>query len=325
MSRRVVAGLLLAAAAAAGAVAIVLEADGGGGGRSSSIAPLAPGPVGATATLSPRSLFFGDTLTAHVDVEVDRRRAIPGSVRIKGEFAPWSLVGVPVRIRRDAGGTTVIRMTYVLRCVISPCIPPRETAPLEFNQARVTYRLQKGKAEGAVEARWPVLVVHSRIVRSDFDQQASLTSPWKADLVSLPAPSYRVSPGTLRGIALGVGALFALAGVALGFLAIPDRAPAPEPEPEPLAESEPSLPPLEHALVLLEADARANGAADQRRALELVAEEMEARGDARLALKARGMAWSEDVPIVSDTRGLAANVRAALAADEEEAEEHELS
>jgi hypothetical protein len=296
----------------------VLVAGRGGGG--SFTVPSDAGPVAVEATLAPRNVLFGDTLTAHVDVAVDRGRAVPGSVRVRTEFAPWGLVDAPVRARRDVGGATVIRTTYVLRCVISPCVPPRETAPLEFNPARVTYRLLKGQERGSVDARWPVLVVHSRIVRADFEQQASLASPWKADLVSMPAVSYRVSPGVVRGIALGVGALLALAAAVLGFLAIPQRTPAPEPEPEPAPEPEPSLPPLEHALVLLEADVRANGAADQRRALELVAEEMEARGDVSLTRRARGMAWSEDVPAVEATRGLATSVRSALADMDEEPE-----
>jgi hypothetical protein len=322
----VVAGLFLAVMVGAGVVAISLVA-GRGNHDGSLTVPSDAGPVAAEAMLAPRNVLFGDTLMAHVDVAVDRGRVIPGSVRVKSEFAPWSLVGAPVRARRDLGGSTVIRTTYVLRCVISPCVPPRETAPLEFNPARVTYRLLKGQERGSVDARWPVLVVHSRIVRSDFELASSRTSPWKADLVSMPAVSYRVSPGVIRGIALGAGALLAFAGVVLGFLAMPERAPALEPEPElePAAEPEPSLPPLEHALVLLEADVRANGAADQRRALELVAEEMEARGDVPLTRRARGMAWSEDVPAVEDTRGLAANVRAALADVDKEPEDDALA
>jgi hypothetical protein len=52
---------------------------------------------------------------------------------------------------------------------------------------------------------------------------------------------------------------------------------------------------------------------------------MEARGDVPLARTARGMAWSEVVPLVGDTRGLAANVRAALGNVDEEHEDDELS
>jgi hypothetical protein len=81
------------------------------------------------------------------------------------------------------------------------------------------------------------------------------------------------------------------------------------------------LPPLEHALVLLEAEVPANGAADRRKALELVAEAMEERDDRRLARRARGMAWSEDVPVPGETKGLAAEVRALLEEEERVAAE----
>ena len=59
---------------------------------------------------------------------------------------------------------------------------------------------------------------------------------------------------------------------------------------------------------------RVNGAADQRRALELVAEELEraAWGDPTLANTARALAWSEAVPPVDQTSELAARVRAVL-------------
>ena len=74
------------------------------------------------------------------------------------------------------------------------------------------------------------------------------------------------------------------------------------------------LSPLEQALVLLENAVRVDGAADQRRALELVAEELEraAWGDTELAQAARALAWSEGVPPVRQTTELAARVRSVL-------------
>ena len=88
----------------------------------------------------------------------------------------------------------------------------------------------------------------------------------------------------------------------------------------------PALPPLELALILLTDEHQANGAADRRRALELVAEEMEARQEFPIARRARMMAWSEDTPTLAETSGLADSVRAQLALlepdePEEEAEE----
>ena len=169
-SRRVVAGLIIAVAVTAGAVAIVLLTGRGDRDQSASVA-IGAGPVATEASLAPRNILFGDTLTAHIDVAVDRSRVIPGSVRVKSKFAPWSLIDPPAGDRRDVGGTTVIRMTYALRCVISPCVPERETSPLEFNPVGVTYRLRKGREQGSAETHWPVLVVHSRIVRADLEQR----------------------------------------------------------------------------------------------------------------------------------------------------------
>jgi hypothetical protein len=82
------------------------------------------------------------------------------------------------------------------------------------------------------------------------------------------------------------------------------------------------LSPLEQALELLEDSIRVNGAAEQRRALEQVAEQLELSewGDSKLAREARVLAWSEDVPPVEQTTSLAARVRDVLPEVEEPSE-----
>jgi hypothetical protein len=310
---------LLCLVAAVGITLLVRDRDRGGGGLETTGAAVPLGPIAVQPTFSPRVARFGDTVTASIDVVLDRRRVQAGSARVRPQFAPWTVVAPPVRTRRDSQATSYIRTTYVLRCVISPCVPQRGTSSLEFDPVRVSYTTTRGKKRTTDPVRWPVLVIHSQIVSDDFDNPAAIASPWRADAVTLPAVSYRLLPSRLRVGALVVGALLTLAAIVLAVLAIPARGPKPEPEPEP----EIVLPPLEHALVLLEAEVHANGAADRRRALELVAEEMEERGDLRLARRARGMAWSEDDPAVVETRGLAAQVRALIAEDEPPEEEEE--
>ncbi|MGH3143469.1 MAG: hypothetical protein ACRDO9_10105, partial [Gaiellales bacterium] len=61
----------------------------------------------------------------------------------------------------------------------------------------------------------------------------------------------------------------------------------------------------------------------RRRALELVAEEMEVREEFPLARRARMMAWSEETPTLAETSGLAESVRAQLALLEPEKNEEE--
>jgi hypothetical protein len=154
------------------------------------------------------------------------------------------------------------------------------------------------------------VTLHTRIAASDLTTAA----PWRIEVGSVPEPSYSASP-TLLVALLGASSLLLLAGGgALAYAGWPRRRVEPEPEPEP--EPEVALTPLEQALALLEDAARANGAADQRRSLELVAEVLAERGEEDgLAASARALAWSPTAPRPDDTKRLAARVRDAL--DEE--------
>jgi hypothetical protein len=158
-----------------------------------------------------------------------------------------------------------------------------------------------------------MLLVYSRFAAVNYDAPGQQSSTWRADLTSLPAATYRLAPGVLVALLLGGAVLAALAAVGLAYVAWPRRAPPP-PEPEPELPPEPVLSPLEQALALLEESVRSDGAAEQRRALELVAEELELAewGDRDLARTARALAWSEGVPPVDQTNRLAARVRSAL-------------
>jgi hypothetical protein len=275
------------------------------------LAAEAPPPVEAQGVLTPQILLFGDTLSARVDVTVDTARIDPTSVRVRTDFAPWELVEPPVHVRRDGLGTAYLSTTFVLRCLTSPCVPPRDAAPLDFDPALVTYA-----GNGRLPVQWPRLVVHSRIPDRGVAVGAAGGArrgppqfPWQADVVSLPAVSYRLPPAVLLALLLAGGALLTLTGAGLAYRALPPRRVAPEPLPAP--PPEPPLPPLERALVLLEDPQPQDGTADRRRALELVAEALAGR-DEELAAAARTLAWSEHAPPPSDTTGLAARARAAL-------------
>lgn len=266
---------------------------------------LGVGPaVEARAVLAPRMVLFGDTLTARVEVTLDRRRADPGSVRVAAEFAPWEPVVPPRREQRQAGDTVYLRITFLLRCLTSLCVPPRETAQLELSPARVTYIEAQGRRR-LLRAPWPVLVVHSRIVAADFRRPDVLARPWTADLVSLPPVSYRVDPAAAMPLLIGLAGLSGVAGLAFAWLAA-RRAPRLAPPPQPPAAS-----PLERAVAVLEGEA-GDGAAERRRALQLVAEALAERGEPEAAGRARALAWSEAAPPAGEARRLAARLRAAL-------------
>lgn len=318
--RRLLAGL--AVAAIVGALTIFLAAwDRGSVGTTA--APEDPSGVEVQATLTPRTVLFGDTVRADVHVAVDSSRIDPDSVRVVADFSPWEVAGTPERIRRDAGDTTHVRTTFVLRCLSGGCELSGPSAPLQLEPARIAYSAANDRqAEtSSIQAGWPVLLVYSRFAAVNYEAPGEQSSAWRADLTSLPATTYRFAPGVLVALLLGGAALAALAAVGLAYVAWPRRAPPP-PEPEPELPPEPVLSPLEQALALLEESVRSDGAAEQRRALELVAEELELAdwGDRDLARMARALAWSEGVPPVDQTNRLAARVRSALpeiaAADE---------
>ncbi len=136
-ARRILPAALLVVAAVA--VTLVLILRGGGGDQQPQLAEDTP-EIDVQLVLSPRTPAFGDILTATVGVTVDRRRVDPDSVRVRQEFSPWGQIAKPQQTRDDSEHTSFISTTYSLRCVISPCVPQRDTSQLEFDPAVVAFR-----------------------------------------------------------------------------------------------------------------------------------------------------------------------------------------
>jgi hypothetical protein len=277
--------------------------------------------------LTPRTVLFGDTVTARVDVALDRNRVDPDSVRVATDFAPWHAVTRPERTRRDGKTTTHLRTTFVLRCLASVCMPPGRALPYSLEPATITYDAFGAQAASRlkrVAARWPTLVVNTRLdarpsprTAGGFPRGGSpFASPWRADLSSMPSVSYRVAPETARIPLFAGAAVFAGLGLVLAYVGRPRR--RREPVRVPVEPPEPQLTPLEHALLLLEDPSTADGAADRRRALELVAAELRGRGNDELADAARRLAWSSQTPAHERTSDLAELARPALGLDAEE-------
>lgn len=299
MTRRglAVTGGFVLLAVVAGAFAFLRDS----GGDDSGLRPLR-----ARAALSDRIVVFGDTVQAQVEVTFDRRQIDPAAIKVRAGFDAWRRVGPPRVTRADAGSSSLLRITYVLRCLKQACVPERDTLPFEFDPARVDFVNRLG-GRGALRLEWPRLVVHSRFQPGDLANAA----PWRLDDTTVPEPSYRTAPGLLLALLVAGSLLMLGAGGALAYTGWPRRHFEPEPEPEP--EPDLLLTPLERALELLEEAAGANGAADQRRSLELVAEVLGERGEEDgLAQTARELAWSPSAPPPAATKRLAARVRATL-------------
>ena len=312
-------GFALAVVAVLSTLVVVLIAWGRArGAESVPIAEDEPA-IQARTDLSPRKVLFGDTVTALVEVTLDRNRVDPDSVRVHADFAPWRRLANPERVRRDGETTISFRTTYVLRCLTSACVSTdvaavqNDTEIQSFGQAQVTYATpEESGSSSRVSLRvpWPRLTVGARFSARDALSAGASTSGWRADLLSLPAFSYRVTPDLLFALLLSVGFVFAIAGGVFAYLARRRRAPPVRPSAE--RSLEPVLTPLERALALLEDSARVDGASDQRRALELVAAALDGRGDLKFGRESRALAWSEPVPEVRETNGLAVRARSAL-------------
>ena len=308
---RLLLGVALASVAGMTALAVVFAIGLGGGGSPTPAPASGQNQVQATAALEPQAGLFGDTVRAWVDVTLDRTQFDPDDLRVSASFAPWAKVGTPTVAREDAGSTTYLRTTYVLRCLEIGCVPANGTMRYRFRPARVVNEAPGGQGtqQLAVDAAWPTLVIHSRLDTSGSAQRDPLAAPWRVDAVSLPAVTYRVPPGALAVLLFLVGAALVGLAVALVYRARPRRAPLPAlpPPPPPPA---PRLEPIEHALLLLEAPPGEDGVGNRRRALELVADELAGWGDAGLERTARRLAWSERDPDPEATRELAGRVRA---------------
>jgi hypothetical protein len=310
-------GSLLAAAGLAaiglvGALVVVAFWDGGG---SDVPEPTVASPSGiqAYADLDTYSVHFGDTVTAKVEVTLDRARVDPDSVRVRADFTPWKPIGPPQVVRRDGRSTTYVETRYTLRCLESFCTTPEEQSLQGFPAARVGYTARGPGDEKdtpkTVRVAWPQLLVTARYTPPSASQSASQPpTRWQADLLTLPAATYRIGPWGLTLILLGLSALLAAAAVAIVLRTRPRPTP-------PVAVAVPGsrgigMTPLEYALELLEDPARVNGSGDQRRALELVADGLVHRGDGVLGRAARALAWSRSVPKIDETRGVARRARA---------------
>jgi hypothetical protein len=324
LSPRVFTAVVLGGIGAATALVVVLAIGLGRGTGSSSSAP-GGDPIQATAALTPQAALFGDTVTAKVEVTFDRTQYRPEDMHVLASFEPWVKIGKPVVQRETAGPVTYLRTTYTLRCLGIRCPPTNGATRYEFKPARVVYERPAGDTTErlSIDAPWPALVLHTRLDASTSPtERDTLAAPWRADYISLPAVTYRVSPGWLVIVfLLGGVALIAVGGV-LAYRARPRRLPPPPPPPPPPA---PRLAPLEQALALLVTPAERGdeeGIAERRRALELVADEVATwGGDPSVERNARRLAWSEQDPAFEDMKELAASVRAhAAEADAQEAE-----
>jgi hypothetical protein len=258
----------------------------------------AAAPARVSTSLAPRWLYFGDHVTAHVDVLFDERQLDPASVRLETSFAPWEQID-RARVSTMKNGTTEHRSwTFTLACLSIDCVP-RGTAVQRFHVPAVTVMAQTlGGGSVAIHKAWSTLRVAGRF--------SPTTTPGLRPVFRVnaapPAPRYRVDPGGLTIALLAIGTL--LVGAALVVVGVETRrwlagrkttvAPAP----------------LVRALTLLR-EAKQREPEDRRRAASFVARTLPRTGNG-LASQAAEVAWSPDDPAPDRLEGLARAVEAEL-------------
>jgi hypothetical protein len=259
-------------------------------------------PVQVAGTLAPQAVLFGDPVTASVAVTIDTHQVDPGSVRLQASFAPYA-AGPATRTVQRAGNLAEIRLAIPLHCLTAACLVRGKHEPLALPPATVSYRLRTGVAR-SLPVSWPPLMRYSRLRPSELKADPRKPPGWRGDVTQPPPVSYDTSPDLLHGLFLGGGIALLVAAALLVATLLPGL-------PRLRRRRGPQLSPLERALIVLET-AWARGAAEQRKALELLAAELETHGEPPLAGQARELAWSESLPAPETAEGLAASVRGVI-------------
>ena len=227
-------------------------------------------------SLSPGAVFYGDPVTADVEVDYEPQTVEPSSIRVQPSFIPYVVSSAPVVQHVRAG---VVRFRYSLLCVTDGCLPTK--GPRLLKLERVTVTGLAGNRTVTAAASWPTLRISSRLAASDLSGQVRFRNP-----ATPPSPEYRLAPGPLSAGLIAAAALCALVAAALVGRELARRS---------SSERAHRLSPLELAIAYLRDSARRTDP-DRRRALELLAEVVGDQGEPAVAAAAAETAWSKPPP-----------------------------
>lgn len=240
-------------------------------------------------TISPRTAAFGDPLTARVRVLLDRNKIDVGSMRLLTRFSPWRDITTIERV--DAGNLTALTYTIELQCLTLSCVAFERESQQRFG---ATITALGGRV---YDLLWPEVTIVTRVppqgaVPENTGEEAEDWPPrWRA-AVSLPEPSYRVSPALLTWMLAGLGLLLIGASAAAGWRMWRRGRLGGAHE----------ISALDRALALLQG---AHSDEERRGALEALALALDGERDQELAEPARALAWSKRRPSETQAEELA--------------------
>src|SRR5688572_30536589 len=293
-------------------LAFVLFAAGCGGGGDDIAALPAGSFVSASGSLGPPIHLFGDTITADVNVVVDRTKLDPARLSLKTSFSPYEPVEELEVARREAGDLAEVRYRLRLRCLERACITstlgtivnPGGSAPrtFRFQPAQVQYTDPGAEQPRLLRSvRFSPVESVTRINAQDVTQVYGF--PFRGNVTPLPAVSQRMSPTTLGLLLLLLAAALLVlpATLLIRWWRERRRAPPPEPQPEPTA--------LERAIALVEWSLGRENGAERRAALEALASELDVVEPNGLGDETRVAAWSPPSPSTGEAERILTRVK----------------
>lgn len=247
------------------------------------VAPaVAATPFRVTTAVSPRFIYFADTVTARVTVIADRRQVDPASLRVSPAFGDWDQVA-PTRTASTSAGPFVRRSwSYDIACLQTTCLPDRSAMTVHLPRVTVSAKRADG-TQIVVGQAWPALSVAPRFRPA----AAGATPAFDLDR-RLPAATYRADPTRL---AFGLDVAAALLAVLAAWIVVREilrRRTARSHEVSPLA----------RALSVVR-QAKTRPTDDRRRAAGLLSRTLAADGndDESLSTVASRVAWSAGEPV----------------------------
>jgi hypothetical protein len=273
-------------------------------------------PFKAYATISPTVHLFGDSITAKIAIVADTKLVDPARLQVTSSFAPYVQTKAPTILRVRIGRFAQLTWTWTLECLTSPCVPRLPPSDkfhvFTFHPARITYLQTNRKPAYAISASWPPVEVLSQVSPgvAAFLQKTSRLN-WRLGMTPVAAPTYRVSPGLLLGLAVGVAGVFGLLALGLAwrwYLVVRPRRAADLPY-------DPATT-LDRALAVLRYAHEHGDETLQRKAFERVAGELGVERADELTLVARELAWSQRTPEDEEVEEFAEQARGTQESDQ---------
>ena len=246
----------------------------------------------ATASLSSRAISFGDSLAARLDLLVDPAAVDPAGIQVHPRFGLFRVTSTS--LERTRGDGELLSYRFALECLGAGCAPESDRVTRRFPPATVTYRTRDG-ADVSENVTWPSYQLTSRVTAADRKDPANAL---RFD-ASLPAPTYRISPGLLRSLLTALAVLLALAAAVFGWLALRPRGAVAE---------GPSGSRLEQALRAVRASSANGRPTDRRKALGWLGRELRSVERSEEADEAGRLAWSASTPTGEAAGDFAAEV-----------------